>query len=119
VAEIQKITVISHLQSHIQTPPQRSNVANEFTFRYLSVVSQRFATFNSLEEPMKKLKLDLDQIQVVSFRVKMSGGSSGTVNAFSVNSAIGCGTWDCTNDLNSCGSCHPHDCPVEPITWGC
>jgi hypothetical protein len=65
---------------------------------------------------MKKLKLDLDQIQVFSFKVETPRSSSGTVNSFYADTDIGCGTWDCSNnDLNSCGSCHPHDCPVEPI----
>jgi hypothetical protein len=68
---------------------------------------------------MNKLKLDLDQIQVSSFTVETAGSSSGTVDAFSPDTDIGCGSSECSNGGLSCGSCHPHDCPVEPITWGC
>jgi hypothetical protein len=67
---------------------------------------------------MKKLKLDLDQIQVFSFQVETPGSSSGTVKAFSADSdigcsAIGCISHHCTGD--SCGS----DCPREHITYFC
>jgi len=65
---------------------------------------------------MKKLKLDLDQIQVFSFAVETTESGSGTVNGFSTTfNTIYIGGCAGTND--SCDSCFPHDCPVMPISW--
>lgn len=61
---------------------------------------------------MKKLKLDLDQIQVVSFAVETAKGSGGTVEGFSPDTEIGCGgTGACTENGWSCRYCFP-----EPIS---
>jgi hypothetical protein len=64
---------------------------------------------------MKKLKLNLDQVQVVSFAVEAEGRSGGTVNGFAPDTQVGCGGG--SNPLDSCESCFPHDCPREPISW--
>lgn len=63
---------------------------------------------------MKKLKLDLDQVQVVSFTVETGGRSVGTVNGFAPDTEIGCGGG---GSLDSCDSCHPRDCPIMPISY--
>ncbi|HEY0020279.1 MAG TPA: hypothetical protein VGC13_28540 [Longimicrobium sp.] len=55
---------------------------------------------------MKKLKLDLDQIQVVSFAAETTEGSAGTINGFSPDTAVGCGGG--TDDAaGSCRFCNP------------
>jgi hypothetical protein len=57
---------------------------------------------------MKKLRLDLDQIQVVSFTPRGEEQGGGTVNAAEADS----------HGL-SCLSCFPVYCPREPDTWTC
>lgn len=57
---------------------------------------------------MKKLKLDLDRIQVESFKVEAVKSDRGTVQA---HSAV------LSNALDSCESCIPHDCWVDPISY--
>jgi hypothetical protein len=59
---------------------------------------------------MKKLKLDLDQVQVVSFTVETVGRSGGTVNGFGPDTDIGCGG----GSGDSCESCFPHRCDDMP-----
>ena len=61
---------------------------------------------------MKKLKLDLDQIQVASFTVERTQSSRGTVNGFAPDTVVGCGG-GATNDGASCFICDP-----EPISVG-
>ncbi|HET7232587.1 MAG TPA: hypothetical protein VFJ16_21435 [Longimicrobium sp.] len=56
---------------------------------------------------MKKLKLDLDRIQVVSFAVETTKDSAGTVNGFSPDTDIGCGGGFPTDDEGSCRFCNP------------
>ena len=56
---------------------------------------------------MKKLRLNVEEVQVVSFTLDEAQQSSGTVVARSV-----------TDDF-SCGSCFPRYCPREPDTWTC
>ncbi len=61
---------------------------------------------------MRKLKLDLDQIQVVSFTVETLKGNGGTVNGFAPDTEIGCGgTGGQTDGGASCRYCLP-----EPIS---
>jgi hypothetical protein len=60
---------------------------------------------------MKKLKLDLDQIQVVSFTMERTKGSRGTVNGFSPDTVVGCGGGGRTWYGPSCDICDP-----EPIS---
>jgi hypothetical protein len=55
---------------------------------------------------MKKLNLDLDQVQVVSFAVETTKGGSGTVNGFSADTDIGCGGGG-TDFGGSCRYCFP------------
>ncbi|HEU4562770.1 MAG TPA: hypothetical protein VFS20_33380 [Longimicrobium sp.] len=57
---------------------------------------------------MKKLKLDLDQVQVVSFTVESTQGNGGTVNGHSANTDLGCGGtgWQ-TQEGWSCRVCLP------------
>jgi hypothetical protein len=54
---------------------------------------------------MRKLKLDLDEIQVLSFTVEMPEGSGGTVEARSPDTDVGCGHG--TNDSCTCRFCLP------------
>lgn len=60
---------------------------------------------------MKKLKLDLDRIQVESFKVEAAMADRGTVQAHSA-APFHCGS----NVLDSCESCFPKDCPRMPIS---
>lgn len=61
---------------------------------------------------MKKLKLDLDQIHVVSFTIDTMKGSRGTVNGFAPDTQVGCGgTGGQTDGGASCRFCDP-----EPIS---
>jgi hypothetical protein len=58
---------------------------------------------------MKKLKLDLDQVQVVSFTVETTQGNGGTVRGHSADTDIECGgTWR-TDRHWSCRYCLPDD----------
>lgn len=59
---------------------------------------------------MRKLKLDLDQIQVVSFTMETPKGSGGTVNGFAPDTQVGCGDGH-TDGGWSCRYCLP-----EPIS---
>lgn len=64
---------------------------------------------------MKKLKLDLDQIQVVSFAAETAGRDRGTVNALSYGDptpVFACGE----SGRESCYSCFPHYCPRMPAS---
>lgn len=57
---------------------------------------------------MKKLKLDLDRIQVVSFVAQTTEGRVGTVKGFGPDTDIGCGGGGPTNDgAGSCRFCYP------------
>jgi len=56
---------------------------------------------------MKKLRLNVEEVQVISFTMDEKQGAGGTVIARSV-----------TGDF-SCGSCFPVYCPREPDTWTC
>ncbi|HET6231143.1 MAG TPA: hypothetical protein VFE05_13800 [Longimicrobiaceae bacterium] len=64
---------------------------------------------------MKKLKLDLDQVQVSSFAAEAPELGRGTVNGLS-------GTYDSTifacgeSHGLSCDSCFPQRCPRMPAT---
>jgi len=59
---------------------------------------------------MKKLKLDLDQIQVASFTMETAKGSAGTVDGFESDTDLGCGGG---NTGASCRFCVP-----DPFTEG-
>lgn len=59
---------------------------------------------------MKKLKLDLDQVQVVSFTMETTKGSGGTVNGFAPDTVVGCGDGQ-TDGGASCNYCQP-----EPLS---
>jgi hypothetical protein len=59
---------------------------------------------------MKKLKLDLDQIHVVSFTIEAMKGSRGTVNGLAPDTQVGCGGGE-TDGGASCWYCDP-----EPIS---
>ena len=62
---------------------------------------------------MKKLKLDLDHIQVISFTMEPTRGSRGTVNGFEPDTDIGCGGGGATQDgAGSCRFCLPE--PIGP-----
>jgi hypothetical protein len=63
---------------------------------------------------MKKLKLDLDQIQVSSFTVETENGRAGTVRAASITDNPDCGP---TQMWDSCYSCWPQRCAPQPISW--
>jgi len=64
---------------------------------------------------MKKLKLDLDQLQVGSFATETTKGSVGTVNGFAPDTVVGCGGGGATNDsAPSCRFCDP-----DTITYPC
>ena len=63
---------------------------------------------------MKKLKLDLDQIQVASFAVETTKDSRGTVNGFEPDTDIGCGGGGGTDSGGSCRICLP-----MPDTYTC
>ena len=66
---------------------------------------------------MKKLKLDLDQIQVVSFTTETTKGG-GTVNGFSADTDIGCGGTGGNTDVGgSCRYCLPE--LISPDTNCC
>jgi hypothetical protein len=55
---------------------------------------------------MKKLKLDLDQVRVVSFTIETTQGSRGTVNGFAPDTVVGCGgTGGHTDGGDSCRIC--------------
>jgi hypothetical protein len=57
---------------------------------------------------MKKLKLNLDHVQVISFTVEMTRCSGRTVNGFSPDTEIGCGAAaDVTDFGPSCLECEP------------
>ncbi|HET7461073.1 MAG TPA: hypothetical protein VFJ82_07485 [Longimicrobium sp.] len=56
---------------------------------------------------MKKLKLDLDRIQVVSFAVETTKDSAGTVNGFSPDTVNGCGGGFTEDAAGSCRFCYP------------
>lgn len=61
---------------------------------------------------MKKLKLDLNQIQVTSFTMEPAKGGGGTVNGFAPDTEVGCGgTGGQTDGGASCRFCLP-----EPIS---
>lgn len=63
---------------------------------------------------MKKLKLDLDQIQVDSFAIETKDGD-GTVHGLSPDTVIGCGgTGACTDGGWSCRICLPMP-ETEPV----
>jgi hypothetical protein len=57
---------------------------------------------------MKKLKLDLDQVQVVSFTVETTQGNGGTVKGRSADTDIGCGGTGGQTGW-SCRYCLPDD----------
>lgn len=59
---------------------------------------------------MKKLRLDLDQIRVLSFTVETTERGGGTVEALSPDTDVGCGHG--TNDSCTCRFCLP-----MPISW--
>jgi len=61
---------------------------------------------------MKKLKLDLDRIQVESFKVEAAESGKGTVQAHSA-APFHCGS----NPLDSCDSCFPRYCPRMPASY--
>jgi hypothetical protein len=63
---------------------------------------------------MKKLKLDLDQIQVSSFVAQEGSGHEGTVHAASITDSPDCGP---TQMWDSCYSCYPQHCQPQPISW--
>ncbi len=65
---------------------------------------------------MKKLKLNLDQIRVLSFDVAGSKGSGGTVHAHTYTYESGD---QCHTGLqDSCYSCPaPPYCDPQPISW--
>jgi len=61
---------------------------------------------------MKKLKLDVDQIEVVSLATEATRGNAGTVNGFAPDTVVGCGgTGSATDSGASCRFCNP-----EPIS---
>ena len=63
---------------------------------------------------MKKLKLDVDQVRVVSFAVETAKGSGGTVNGFARDIAIGRGGRGAIIDTGaSCLFCVP-----DPVSEG-
>ena len=64
---------------------------------------------------MKKLKLDLDGIQVVSFAAETAGRGEETVNA----RATAVIAFEGTNLGASCTSCPPYYCPPMPETSRC
>jgi hypothetical protein len=67
---------------------------------------------------MRKLKLDLDQIQVVSFTMATPKGSGGTVNGFAPDTEVGCGGTGGQTDAGwSCRYCLPE--PVSEDTNCC
>ena len=64
---------------------------------------------------MKKLRLNLDEIRVVSFAAETAERDRGTVNANSdtaVTPILACGV----TQMESCRSCFPDVCPNEKIT---
>jgi hypothetical protein len=65
---------------------------------------------------MKKLKLDLDQLQVSSFVADKEQGRMGTVNgaAIAITNNPNCGP---TQIWDSCYSCYPQHCQPQPISW--
>ena len=60
---------------------------------------------------MKKLKLDLDRIQVESFKVEAAKSDRGTVQAHSADPGFACGSHD------SCNSNWPNYCFPVPISY--
>lgn len=63
---------------------------------------------------MKKLKLQLEKIEVYSFAVETQETGGGTVKGYSTSLYAQCGT----NVLDSCTSCFPQDCPRMPLEEG-
>ena len=67
---------------------------------------------------MKKLKLNFDQIKVLSFDVDGIEGGGGTVRAhtYTYDSGVECET----GRQDSCYSCPaPPYCAPQPISWAC
>jgi len=64
---------------------------------------------------VKKLKLDLDGIQVVSFAAETAGRDGGTVNAHATPAIA----FEGTALGASCNSCPPYYCPPMPATARC
>jgi hypothetical protein len=67
---------------------------------------------------MKKLKLNLDQLKVLSLDTEESKGGKGTVNAHTYTYESGD---QCHTGLqDSCYSCPaPPYCNPQPISWAC
>ncbi len=66
---------------------------------------------------MNKLKLDLDQIQVVSFAAETAERIRGTVNGLegAETPVLACAE----SAAGSCYSCFPHYCPPMPASRVC
>lgn len=62
---------------------------------------------------MKKLKLDLDQIQVATFAPETAERGRGTVNANSTDTYAST-IFACGGSGESCESCFPNYCPRMP-----
>jgi hypothetical protein len=60
---------------------------------------------------VKKLKLDLDQIQVVSFAAETAGRGGGTVHA-QATPILACAP----SGGGSCDSCFPNYCLPQPVS---
>ncbi|HET6764270.1 MAG TPA: hypothetical protein VFH27_11380 [Longimicrobiaceae bacterium] len=58
---------------------------------------------------MKKLRLNVEDVQVVSFTLDPEQPADGTVAAHSVTDDLSCAD----------GSCFPVRCPREPASWSC
>lgn len=64
---------------------------------------------------MKKLLLNLDKIQVVSFPVETMEQAKGTVNGFAATPVLACSE----SAGGSCESCFPHYCLPMPASARC
>lgn len=63
---------------------------------------------------MKKLKLDVDQVQVVSFASETAERERGTVNGYATP-VLAC----VESNAGSCYSCFPNYCLPMPATRAC
>lgn len=66
---------------------------------------------------MKKLKLELDQVQVISFSPDSMERERGTVNGASDTGTDQSTIFACSESAGgSCDSCFPNYCPREPAS---